>query len=103
MSDSVRLEAAAIEAQAARARLMETMHELQARLDPPRLIDEAVTTAKSGALGLVEQARDAAFRRPGVAFAIGAGAALLVLRRPLRRLFRRKRAKPVETEREWYR
>lgn len=90
MSDGLALERAALQARLARERLFDTAHELQARLDPNTLIDEAVEGVKSTASGFANTTADAARRRPGVAAGAAGVALLLVIRKPLGRLFRRK-------------
>jgi hypothetical protein len=89
VSDTVELEAAAIEAKAARERLIATSHELRARLDPATLINEARTGVRHKAGELADNAGEAARRRPEITAAAAALALLFVLRRPLRRVRRR--------------
>ena len=89
MSDTVELETAAIEAKAARERLIATTHELRARLDPATLVEEARDGVRHTARGLAENANEAARRRPEIVAAGATLVALFLLRRPLGRLGRR--------------
>lgn len=89
MTDSVDLETAALQARIARERLMGTAHELQERLAPSKLIDEAVTGVKDGAAGLAQTSVEAARRRPAVAAGIAVAGVALLLRKPLLRLGRK--------------
>jgi hypothetical protein len=89
MSDSLDLEAAALQAREARARLAETANELQSRLAPARLLDDAVENVRTGATGLAHTTADAARRRPGAAAAAAALGVALIAHRPLWRLARR--------------
>ena len=89
MSDSTELETAALQVREARARLAGTVHELQSRLAPAKLLDDAVETVRSGATELAHTTADAARRRPQAATAALGVGVLLVLRRPLWRLVRR--------------
>jgi ElaB/YqjD/DUF883 family membrane-anchored ribosome-binding protein len=84
------------EADAAKARLMSDVDELKARLAPGKLASEAVQTAKNKSIFAADGAVTAAKQKPGVAAGIGAGALVLLARKPLFRavasLFRRKRS-----------
>jgi hypothetical protein len=91
MSDSIDLETAAMNAKLARQRLAGTAAELQDRLAPAKLLDNAVTGVKDGAGAIALNSVDAARRRPAVAAGIAAGAALLILRKPILRLFGRNK------------
>lgn len=88
MSDSLDLEAAALQARDARARLADTAQELQARLAPARLLDEAVENARTGATELALTTAEAARRRPRVAMAAAGIGVVLLLRKPLGRFAR---------------
>ncbi|MBA3510665.1 DUF3618 domain-containing protein [Sphingomonas sp.] len=75
--------AAGIEAERARARLMETARELQERLSPAVLAQNAWEGAKSKGADLAEDAVDAVRRRPAIAGGIAAAIALFLAREPL--------------------
>ncbi len=99
MSDSLDLETAAMQAREARARLAGTAQQLQSRLAPSRLLDDAVENVRSGATELAQTTADAARRRPHVAVVAGAVGLALVAHRPLWRLARRltgRRRKPTD-------
>ncbi len=98
MSDSLDLETAALQAREARARLAGTAQEIQSRLAPARLLDDAVGTVRDGATELAHSTADAARRRPRAAIAAaGIGVALLA-HRPLWRLARRITGHSKETD-----
>jgi hypothetical protein len=99
VSDSLALEAAALQAREARARLAGTAQELQARLAPARLLDDAVETVRTSATELAHTTSDAARRRPRAAVAAAAIGVALLAHRPLWRLARRiVGRKPRETD-----
>ena len=75
--------AARIEAERARARLMETARELQERLSPAVLAQNAWEGAKSKGADLAEDAVDAVRRRPAIAGGVAAAIALFLAREPL--------------------
>jgi hypothetical protein len=83
---------------AARARLLATAQEIQNRLEPSNLLDEAVTKTRETSVRFARTASDTIRERPvafGLAFAAGA---LLFAHRPLLRLGRRLFGKSDETE-----
>lgn len=82
--DSDRLAAARIEAERARARLMETAQILQARLNPRTLAANAWEGAKTKSADLAEDAVDAVRSRPLVTTGAVAAIALFLAREPLR-------------------
>lgn len=88
--------AAQHEVERARARLGATVNELHDRLRPNTLMRDGVDRIRARGSELADDALDAARENPGMAGAVGAGAVLLVLRRPLGRLARRifSRRKP---------
>lgn len=98
MTDSSALEAATLNAQAARRRLTETTRELQQRLAPARLLDDAVASARVGAETLAQTSIRTAQRRPGIAAGVAAAVALLLLRHPIGRLRRRLLRRRKETD-----
>jgi hypothetical protein len=81
--DTPEVAAARIEAERARARLMETARELQERLSPGALAQNAWEGAKSKGADLAEGAVDAVRRRPAIASGVVAAIALFLAREPL--------------------
>lgn len=69
---------------AARARLFDTVEEAKARLAPGALANDAVS-------GIAEKTTAVATRRPWAVAGGAAALALVIARRPLLRLFRRRR------------
>jgi len=86
-----KLAAAQKDAKAARARLQGTFEELQARVEPSQLLDDAVSEVKERSTALARSAREVARDRPGVIAAAAGAAALLIAHRPILRLIRRMR------------
>lgn len=74
-------------ADAAKLRLEATVAETKARLAPAALAEDAK-----------DKAQRFVRTKPAVAAAAGTGALLLILRRPLRRLFRRRKSDPSINE-----
>ena len=83
MNDTPQIAAARVEAERARARLMETARELQERLSPGTLAHNAWEGAKSKGADLAEEAVDAVRRRPAIAGGVVAAIALFLAREPL--------------------
>ena len=81
--DTPEIAAARIEAERSRARLMETARELQDRLSPGTLAQNAWAGAKSKGADLAEDAVDAVRRRPAIAGGVMAAIALFLAREPL--------------------
>ena len=81
--DTPEMAAARIEAERARARLMETARELQDRLSPAVLAHNAWEGAKAKGADFAEDAVDAVRRRPAIAGGIAAAIALYLAREPL--------------------
>ena len=81
--DTPTIAAARIEAERSRARLMETARELQERLSPGTLAQNAWAGAKSKGADLAEEAVDAVRRRPAIASGVVAAIALFLAREPL--------------------
>jgi hypothetical protein len=73
----------------ARARLLETVDEIQARVAPAQLLDDALNGVKARSADIVETAGGVVRDRPGTVAASAAGVALLFARRPIARLARR--------------
>ena len=82
-ADTPEVAAARIEAERARARLMDTARELQERLSPGNLAQNAWEGAKSKGADLAEDAVDAVRRRPAIAGGLVAAIALFLAREPL--------------------
>ncbi len=81
--DTPGIAAARIEAERSRARLMDTARELQERLSPGTLAQNAWEGAKSKGADLAEDAVDAVRRRPAIAGGVVAAIALFLAREPL--------------------
>lgn len=81
--DTPEIAAARIEAERARARLMETASQLQERLSPGTLAHNAWEGAKNKGADLAEDAVDAVRQRPALASGIVAAIAMFIARRPL--------------------
>ena len=81
--DTPEIAAARIEAERARARLMDTARQLQERLSPGTLAQNAWEGAKSKGADLAEDAVDAVRRRPAIAGGVVAAIALFLAREPL--------------------
>ena len=81
--DTPQVAAARIEAERARARLMETARELQERLSPGTVAQNAWEGAMSKGADLAEEAVDAVRRRPAIASGVVAAIALFLAREPL--------------------
>ena len=82
-ADTPEVAAARIAAERARGRLMETARELQERLSPATLAQNAWAGAKSKGADLAEEAVDAVRRRPAIAGGVVAAIALFLAREPL--------------------
>ena len=81
--DTPEIAAARIEADQARARLMDTARELQDRLSPSTLAQSAWAGAKEKGADLAEEAVDAVRSRPAIASGVVAALALFFAREPL--------------------
>lgn len=86
MSEPADVTAARIEAGRAKARLMDTAHDLQARLSPKVLARGAWEGAKVKGADLAEDAVDAVRKRPIAATGVVAAIALFLAREPLKDL-----------------
>ena len=82
-ADTPQVAAARIQADKARAELMETARELQERLSPAVLAQNAWEGAKSKGADLAEDAVDAVRKRPAIATGIVAALAMFFAREPL--------------------
>lgn len=81
--DTPGIAAARIEAERARAKLMDTARELQERLSPGTLAQSAWAGAKAKGADFAEEAVDAVRRRPAIAGGVVAAIALFLAREPL--------------------
>ena len=81
--DSIQVTAARIEADRARARLMDSARELQERLSPGTLAHNAWEGAKIKGADLAEDAVDAVRRRPALAGGVVAAITMFLAREPL--------------------
>jgi len=81
--DSLQVTAARIEADRARARLMDSARELQERLNPGTLAHNAWEGAKIKGADLAEDAVDAVRRRPALAGGVVAAITMFLAREPL--------------------
>ncbi len=85
-NDSPQVTAARIEAERARARVMQSAHRLQERLSPRTLARGAWEGAKEKGADLAENAVDVVRSRPMAATSIVAGIGLFLAREPLKDL-----------------
>lgn len=83
MSESANVTAARLRAENARAQLMESAQQLQARLSPKTLAHQAWEGAKVKGADLAEDAVDAVKARPYAAGGIVAALALFLAREPI--------------------
>ncbi len=86
MSDP-KVEAARIEVERSRARMLDTAKVLQHRLQPGKLTRDAWESAKMKGADLAEDAVDAVRRRPYAAGGVVAALALFIAREPVIDLF----------------
>lgn len=103
MSEERQLDAARIEVERTRARLMGSAHELQDRLSPKTLARGAWEGAKDKGADLAEDAVDAVRARPLAAGGAVAALTMFLAREPLldlaRRMFASKEKKPAASNR----
>jgi hypothetical protein len=103
-ADTPQVAAARIRAERERAQLMETARELQERLSPGVLANNAWEGAKSKGADLAEDAVDAVRKRPAIASGVVAAIALFLAREPLMdaagKLTRRSKNRPPKAERK---
>lgn len=84
--DTPEVTAARIEAERARARLMDSAHDLQSRLSPRTLAQNAWEGAKVKGADMAETAVDAVRERPVAVGGVAAAIALFLARKPLKSL-----------------
>lgn len=85
------------EAEAARARLFDTVDEIQARMAPSRLLEDTIEGVKTGSIGLARDAGTMARERPALVAGAAIFGTVLLARNPLIRLGRRILRRPEET------
>ena len=85
MSDSPKVAAARIEVERRRAELIESARDLQARLQPKVLANEAWEKAKMKGADLAEDAVDAVAKRPVAVGGVVAALAMFLARDPLKK------------------
>jgi hypothetical protein len=86
MTDA-KVEAARIEVERSRARMLDTAKLLQRRLEPGKLTRDAWQSAKDKGADLAEDAVDAVRKRPYAAGGAVAAIALFIAREPIMQLF----------------
>ena len=84
MTETPKIAAARIEVARTRAALLETTHELQARLQPKTLASEAWEKAKDKGADIAEGAVDAVAKRPVAVGGVLAAIAMFLAREPLK-------------------
>jgi len=85
MTDSPKVAAARIEVEKRRSALLETVRELQQRLQPRTLASEAWEKAKNKGADLAEDAVDAVAKRPVAVGSVIAAVAMFLARDPLKK------------------
>ncbi|MEO6114398.1 MAG: DUF3618 domain-containing protein [Sphingomicrobium sp.] len=84
MTDTPKITAARIEVVRARTALVETARELQARLEPKTLANEAWEKAKNKGADLAEEAVDAVKKRPVAVGGVIAALTMFLAREPIK-------------------
>ena len=84
MTDTPKIAAARIEVARTRAAMVETAHELQARLQPKTLANDVWEKAKDKGADLAEGAVDAVAKRPLAVGGVVAAIAMYLAREPLK-------------------
>jgi hypothetical protein len=97
--DVIEIEQAKRNATIARSRVQSTAGALKQRLNPRNLAADAVESVKGKTAAVGEQASEAARKRPGVAKAAAAVAALIIFRKPVKKLGRRLFSRTDKAER----
>ncbi|MBA2936215.1 DUF3618 domain-containing protein [Sphingomonas sp. CGMCC 1.13654] len=83
--------------EAARGRLMATIEQIQQRIAPSTLMDEAIEQVKTRSTELAQSAGKVVRDRPATVAATAAGIGLLLAAKPLSRLFGKAKVEPDET------
>jgi hypothetical protein len=97
--DVIEIEQAKRNATVARSRVQSTAGALKQRLNPRNLAADAVESVKGKTAAVGDKASEAARRRPGAATAAAAIAALIVFRKPVKKLGRRLFGRTDKAER----
>jgi hypothetical protein len=84
VTDSPKIAAARIEVARTRAAMLETAHELQARLQPKAIANDVWEKAKDKGADLAEGAVDAVAKRPLAVGGVAAAIAMFLAREPLK-------------------
>jgi hypothetical protein len=87
-----------VRAELARQRLAETVRELQTKLSPSTIAHKTTENLKARGKSAAQTGIDAARLYPERAAAVGGVLALLILRKPIFRLFRGRKRAPETTE-----
>lgn len=85
------------EVDGARGRLMATIEQIQQRIAPSSLMDEAIEQMKTRSSELAQSAGQVVRERPATVAATAAGLGLLLAAGPLAKLFGRRKAEANET------
>jgi len=85
VNDSPQIAAARIEVEKTRAALLDTVRELQLRLQPKALVNDAWEKAKDKGANLAEDAVDAVAKRPVAVGGVVAALAMFLAREPLKK------------------
>jgi ElaB/YqjD/DUF883 family membrane-anchored ribosome-binding protein len=85
-SDVSDVQLAQTEVDSARGRLMATVEQIQARLAPTNLVEEALEQVKARSADLAQNAGKVVRERPATVAATAAGIGLLLAHKPLARL-----------------
>ena len=99
MSGTKSVEEALADTRAARARLIGTLEEIQARVAPSRLFDETLNNVRDRSAELVQSAGEVAKARPGAVAGAATAGILLLARKPLWRIGRCLLGRKEETPR----
>ena len=97
MSDDPAILAAEAQVQAARAQLFRTLGEVQERLSPSHLAQDAVDSASQGIASVARKGRDAVRTRPAATAAVAGAVGLVLARGWIAGLFKHR---PDETASE---
>ena len=96
-SDISDVDLAQSEVDSARGRLMATIEQIQQRIAPSNLMEEAFEQVKTRSADLAQSAGQVVRERPATVAATAAGIGLLLAAKPLAKLFGRRKAEADET------
>lgn len=91
------VELAQSEVDSARGRLMATFEQIQQRIAPSTLVEEAIEQVKTRSTEIAHSASDVVRERPATFAATAAGIGFFLAAKPLTMLFGRRKAKADET------